>query len=141
MKLFRPALLMPLVLIAPYVCAQGWHLPLFSSDPQQVLQAARQIPAPRDAPAYIINLEMTIRVEEAGKAHWVQRSVTRVVDDRGVRLFGTAIVPWVGWRQERPRIRARVITRDGRAHELDATTIADGGYVHPGGQIDRKSVV
>jgi hypothetical protein len=108
---------------------------LFSSDPQQVYQAAKQIPGPRDAPAYIIDLDMTIRVEESGKAHLLQRSVTRVVDDRGVRMFGTEVVPWVGWRQERPRIRARVITRDGRAHELDATTIADGGIAHSGGQL------
>jgi hypothetical protein len=122
-------------LIAPRLSAQGWTLPLFSSDPQQVYQAAKQIPGPRDAPAYIINLDMSIRVEESGKAHWLIRSVTRVVDDRGVRMFGTAVVPWVGWRQERPRIRARVITRDGRAHELDSTTIADGGFAHSSGQM------
>src|SRR5580658_6195606 len=135
MTVFRSTVFVLLSLTAPSVCAQGWPLPLFSSDPQQVLQAARQIPAPRDLPAYIIDLQMTVHIEESGKAHWLQRTVTRVVDDRGVRMFGTTVVPWIGWRQERPRIRARVITRDGRAHELDATTVADGGYVHPGGQM------
>jgi len=115
MKVFRVTIWMLLALTSLRVRAQGWPLPLFSSDPQQVLQAAKQAQGPRDTPAYIIDMEMTIRVEESGKAHWMQRTVTRVVDDRGVRMFGTMVVPWVGWRQERPRIRARVITRDGRA--------------------------
>ena len=138
MKLLSGAIAGLLALTTPRVSAEipnGWPLPLFSSDPQQVYQAARQIQGPGDLGAYIIDLDMTIRVEESGKAHWLLRSVTRVLDDRGVRLFGTLVVPWVGWRQERPRIRARVITRDGRAHPLDSTTIADGGISHSGGQV------
>ncbi len=141
MKVFRAALFIFAALACP-LCARaegannaGWPLPLFSADPREVYQAARQIPVPRDLPAFIINLEMTIRVEESGKAHWMQRSVIRVVDDRGVRLFGTTVVPWVAWRQERPRIRARVITHDGRAHELDASTVAEGGIAHGNGQL------
>jgi transglutaminase-like putative cysteine protease len=113
----------------------GWPLPLFTSDPREVYQAAKQIQGPRDQGAFIVDISMNVRVEESGRAHWLQRSVMRVVDDRGVRMFGTLVVPWVSWRQERPRIRARVITRDGRAHELDGSTIADGGISHGSGQL------
>jgi len=119
-----------LLLLAPGLAAQ---LPLFVGDPQAVYLAAKQTAGPRDTGAYIIDLEMNIRVEDSGKMHWTQRSVTRVVDERGVRQFGMLMVPWVSWRQERPRIKARVITRDGRAHDLEAGTIIDGALSHGGG--------
>jgi len=109
------------------------QLPLFVGDPQAVYQAAKETTGPRDTGAYIIDLEMNIRVEDSGKMHWTQRSLTRVVDDRGVRQFGMLMVPWVDWRQDRPRIKARVITRDGRAHDLEAGTIVDGTLSHGGG--------
>src|SRR5258707_139887 len=129
---FMKVSLLTLLLIAGVAEAQ-WKLPLFTADPREVLQEARRIPAPRDGGAFIINLETNIRLEESGKVHWIQRDVIRVLDDRGVRQFGMLVIPWVGWRQDRPKIKARVITRDGRAHDLEASTVVDGGFSHGAG--------
>ena len=55
------------------------------------------------------------------------RLIYRVDSPDGVENWAASTAHWQPWHQARPTIRARVITRDGREHQLDQKLLTDAG--------------
>jgi hypothetical protein len=72
------AVLFVLVLLAaPLHGTEPWPLPLFSSDPKAVIEAADRRPASAEAGIVILDLQTTIRFLAGGRTQFSQRTVYR----------------------------------------------------------------
>lgn len=103
-----------------------WEDRFLIAPPAEVLAAARALPPPPDATVEVLLEERVVRFEADGRAVIRFRQVYRALTepDDEWRALGTT---WDTWREERPTLRARVITPDGQAHPLDPATIENRG--------------
>src|ERR1041384_2236298 len=98
---------------------EPWDGPAFAADPSAMLRAASAVHAGPEVDAVILLREDHIVFDDAGRSTQTRRTVTRVVTKQGAEDLSTMDARWKNWHQERPLLRARVITADGRVHELD----------------------
>ena len=111
----------------PLFAGTPWPLPLFSSDPKAVLEAADKRPASTSAGVILLDYQATFRFLANGQIGRTQHLVYRVINDSGAKQLSKISQAWLSWRVDKPTIRARVITRDGIAHMLDSHTITEAG--------------
>lgn len=104
----------------------AWHRqPAFSVDPAVLLQEARSSKA-KEGQAVSELLEETLIVFDAkGGREARYRYVFRIDHESAINGWRSVGAVWEPWHQERPRIRARVITPDGTVHALDPATIGE----------------
>ena len=57
----------------------------------------------------------------------ITRLIYRVDSPEGVERWAASTAHWQPWHQASPTIRARVITLDGREHQLDQKLLTDAG--------------
>ena len=105
---------------------EPWPLPLFLSEPKAALQAAEQRPA-SNADAVVLDYQIKFRVDENGRISRLYRMILRPLTDAGAKQCSVFSHAWLSWRQDKPRLRTRVITADGTAHDLDTATITEAG--------------
>lgn len=129
---FRPglvtaALLLALPFAAPGLAAgEPWLGPAFTADPVELVEAARALETPDDADALTLLQESTFRFDEAGRLVLTRRGVSRILTPAGVGSRVPKLrVRWDPWHQERPVIRARVITANGTERHLDPSTLVE----------------
>lgn len=114
------------VLSLPAFAAEPWEAPAFSADPAALLRAAEALPATGE-PIDVLLLETVRSFDEAGRETYTQRLVYRFTDGQAHESWSALEHSWSPWHQERPLLRARVITADGAEHPLDPATIAENG--------------
>jgi len=100
-----------------------WDAPPFASDPKELIAAAEKVPS--DAGFVVLLDEAHYSFEADGKSHTTQRHMFRVIDDSAVDGLGTIEVPWAPWYNDRPTVQARVVSKDGTVHTLDAKAITE----------------
>ena len=108
--------------------AAPWDGPAFSADPAAMVRAAAMLPVPANAgdPGVdVLLMESVYSYDEAGKETYTQRLVYRFKGGSVHDSWSAIEEPWAPWHQERPVMRARVITPDGVAHQLDPATITE----------------
>jgi tetratricopeptide (TPR) repeat protein len=110
---------------APLQPVAPWTLPLFTSDPAQVLSAAAFYTAPENADAAVLSYFISVQIDAAGKMTQTTRMVTRVLRLQGAAAVRQVNIGWLPSREERPKIKARVITSDGKAHLLQDAAVKD----------------
>jgi hypothetical protein len=110
----------------PVASAGGWTLPLFTAPAGQVLQEAAKSEF-KGADVMVLDVNASVRFTADGLAHIEKRTVTLVLTAEGVKKAATFSQAWAPWRQDRPKIRYRIITADGRARFLDEATISENG--------------
>lgn len=142
-----PAVLTALLLagVPAALPAQGtapWDGPAFEADPAAVLAAVAELPAPADAGVEILLADTEYVVEDTGLASYRQRLVYRVLTGDGLHGWSTVDFPWSPWYQDRPEIRARVITPGGRVHGLEEGTIGEAplGSTDPDTFVDERQL-
>ena len=114
-----------LVALAPILlAADPWDGAPFSSDPKALLGAAEAIPA-GEAGVVILLDEATHTFDEKGGSVSTQHVLYRIADESAVTGWGQVNAPWAPWYQERPVIQARVVTKDGTVHTLDANALVE----------------
>ncbi len=101
-----------------------WDSAPFSGTPQQVLAAAAKV-APPDAELVILLEESRYQFAPDGTSTSTHRRVYRVVAQSAIEDWSTVSSVWAPWYEDRPTIQARVITRDGTVHQLDAAAISE----------------
>ena len=97
----------------------------FSVPAEQLLRMGQSLPAD---PAFdVIELieDNRFLCDEAGRVTAVYRYVFRVDRDSALAGWGRVQASWLPWIDDRPSIRARVITPDGQEHLLDPATLGD----------------
>lgn len=100
-----------------------WDKPAFTADPSDILkEIARMQKLDPDADVEILLDEGKYHFDEDGHMRVVTRQVYRCLTRNALLTHGAVNKVWAPWYQDRPQIRARVITPDGKVYELDADT-------------------
>lgn len=97
----------------------------FSMPAEQLLRLGQSLPAESAYDVIQLIEDNRIQCDAAGRLTAVYRYVFRVDRESALSGWGAVQVGWSPWLNERPVIRARVITPDGREHALDPATLGD----------------
>ena len=111
----------------------AWDGEALAGDPQEVFKQAAALKPPKDGQVDLLLYEEHLRLEADGRRTITRRMVFRPLNRAVAEYWGQVQVPYAPWYQQRPEIKARVITNDGQAHLFDGKTIADaplGGDDH-----------
>ena len=114
--------------------AGGCDSPRFSGDAAGLYKAASEVTAKAASDAAILCDEESYVFDTDGKAVRTRYLVYKVLSQRGAEGWDAVAVGWEPWNDDKPIIRARVITPDNAVHVLDAKTISDG----PAGEESEK---
>jgi tetratricopeptide (TPR) repeat protein len=101
-----------------------WDAAAFSSDPKELVAAAEKVSS-GDAGFVVLLDEAHYSFEADGKSHTTQRHMYRIVDESAIGGLGTIEVPWAPWYNDRPTVTARVVSKDGTVHTLDAKALME----------------
>jgi tetratricopeptide (TPR) repeat protein len=110
--------------VTPLFASDPWDAPAFTSDPKELVAAAEKVSA-GDVGFVVLLDEANYSFEADGKSHTTQRHIFRVIDDSAIEGLGTIEVPWAPWYNDRPTVKARVVSKDGTVHELDSKAIIE----------------
>jgi transglutaminase-like putative cysteine protease/tetratricopeptide (TPR) repeat protein len=116
-------LLLCTALVASAYAASPWDRP-FSPDTRGILEAAKS-PAAAEQGAVTLLLDRRYTVHAGGATDVTLRQVYRVDQKSAVDEWSSLEENYQPWYQQRPEIRARVISPDGSVHQLDPKTIAE----------------
>jgi tetratricopeptide (TPR) repeat protein/transglutaminase-like putative cysteine protease len=105
-----------------------WEAEAFAAEPAAVIQAASRIDPSAGRYGILFLLVDSHRTfDDAGRQTVVRREIYRILDATADESWSTIEARWSPWYQERPQLRARVITADGAVHSLDPATITEAG--------------
>lgn len=102
-----------------------WDASHFSVEPSALYQAASSIPISAGEDVVIIREEQSHVFEADGRCTSTYYMVYKVVTQRGAEGWADVSLQWKPWHEERPTLKARVITPDKEEHVLDSKTISD----------------
>jgi tetratricopeptide (TPR) repeat protein/transglutaminase-like putative cysteine protease len=100
--------------------------PPFSASPDALQKAFSKLEAGSN-PATVLLEEARYEFDAQGRRTSRERMIFKVWTKAGAENWAMIERSWAPWLEERPTVRARVITPDGAVHELDPKTIADTG--------------
>jgi tetratricopeptide (TPR) repeat protein/transglutaminase-like putative cysteine protease len=128
------ALAWPLMTAALSASTAPWQSAPFAAAPAEVLQAATA-DSPKDADVVVLSTYVHYVYDAEGKKTVTERRVFRIINETAISGWSAVTAPYAPWYQERPTIRARVITTDGAVHELDPATVDDAPAEESGSDI------
>jgi tetratricopeptide (TPR) repeat protein len=103
-----------------------WEAGAFVADPAEMIRAASAVDTgSHEGGVIVLFSEARYNYDEQGRATRVQRLVYRILSPSADPDWSEVSEPWSPWYQERPVLKARVVTPDGAAHLLDPATIAE----------------
>ena len=97
----------------------------FSADTASLYRSASQVVPPAGADVIFLKDEETIVFDAEGKAVHTRYWLYKILTQRGASQWTSVAAYWAPWHEERPVLRARVITADNTEHLLDPKTITD----------------
>jgi len=106
--------------------AGPWDFPDFSLQPKDLYAAASEPMAAAGTDIMVLDHDESYVFEADGRNVHTQHLIYKVLTQRGAQSWDNIACDWEPWHQQRPVIRARVITPDFSIHELDASTVSDG---------------
>lgn len=104
---------------------EPWNAPAFSADPAALLAAASARPRPENAEVELLLEEFSISIDAQGRRMDQYRMIFRPLTEKAARDWATFSTQWSPWNEERPQMRARIVTAQGAVHELDPATMGD----------------
>lgn len=119
------AILVSLISIAPAYGANGSAPPRFSPEAAAAYQNAAPRTLQQGADAVVLEYEQSYTFDANGNFVHTAYEVYKVLTQHGAEQWDDVSASWEPWREERPTLRARVITPDKVVHELDPKTITD----------------
>lgn len=146
MRLFRclhPGLLTLLLLAAAAEQEPPpWEKSPFEADPKDVVAAAREVKIDPGIVVVVLFSDTKWTYQSDGRAEHRIRQVYRVLTEEAARENGVVQADYAPWYQERPAVRARVLSADGQAHPLNLDTLTDkpAGGGSPDVFSDRRSL-
>ncbi|MCC6130132.1 MAG: DUF3857 domain-containing protein [Acidobacteria bacterium] len=78
-----------------------------------------------DAPVVILKVETRISFDEKGRQTQRHHMIFRIDERSAIEEWSSVGADWAPWHEERPELRARVISPDGKEFKLDPATIAE----------------
>jgi tetratricopeptide (TPR) repeat protein len=109
-----------LVTTALVAADHPWGKAPFSADPKALLAAAQAVqPKSKDEGVVVLLDEAQFVFDAAGRSSRTERLIYRVDEEASVEDWSTVEAPYSPWYLEKPKIEARVVTKDGSVHLLD----------------------
>ncbi|MCP4664374.1 MAG: DUF3857 and transglutaminase domain-containing protein, partial [bacterium] len=105
--------------------SEPWDGAAFTADPAAVAEAAATLPTDEGTDVLVLLDESSVRFDAEGRRVLKHRLVYRVLTPVGLRGWSKIRMAWNPWHQDRPAMRARVISPDGTEHWLDPDTIGE----------------
>src|SRR5271154_4355003 len=105
--------------------AAPWAIPRFSDDTTALYKAASGVTAPPGSEISVLDDEDSYVFEADGRSVHTRYILYRVLTQNDVGEWSEVSVDWEPWHEDRPTVRARVITPDGVVHLLDPNSITD----------------
>lgn len=111
--------------------AGGWRDdPAFSTPPSALLaalaEARQEDPEASDRDGVVVLLEEEgVRFDGSGRTTHVYRRIFGVTDDKALEPWGTLEAGWAPWYQDRPTLRARIVSADGTVRESTGEGLPD----------------
>ena len=102
-----------------------WSLPRFTPDAAALYKAASSIAQKPGTDVVVLDDEERYSFDADGKSVRTIYLVYKVLTQRGAEGWDSISLDWEPWHEERPEIRARVVTPDNEVHVLDPKTISD----------------
>jgi len=104
-----------------------WDGVPFSAPAAKVAKAAATLPAPfdREADVEVLLEETSYVFDDAGAHDSTTRVVFRVLTRTGAEQWATVGAEWSPWLEDRPEVKARVISASGSERAFDAATLAE----------------
>ena len=102
-----------------------WDKRFFDSTGAELISAANSVPVAEKDGVIVLLDEGTFSFDEEGRCSSRYRLTYRVLTPAGVENWDTVAAGWAPWYEERPILRARVVTPDGAEHHLSPETISD----------------
>jgi len=122
---FMPLRILILFLCAfPLFAAEPWDAPAFSSEPKALIAAAEKLD-PGDKGVVLLLDEGVFSFEADGSTRTTLRLMYRVVTEASVVPNAQVEANWAPWYDQKPVIAARVVTKSGTVHMLDATAVTE----------------
>lgn len=122
----RRILRLGLLALATQVSATDvWSGPAFTANAAALRQAAETIKTGKHSESTVLLSDVHFTFDETGKLVQTNHLVYRIETQEGVENWAQTSGRWEAWHQERPEIRARVITAEGTVHWLDSKTLND----------------
>jgi tetratricopeptide (TPR) repeat protein len=122
-SLRRLTLFLPFLAVSAFA-QEPWDQPPFASEPKALIAAAEKID---DGGKGIVDLldenEFTFDAEGHSTTTW--RLMYRIAAESAVDENASVEADWSPWYDERPVITARVVTKSGAVHTLDASAITE----------------
>lgn len=97
----------------------------FATPAAELLAAANSTVAADKAGAIILLDEGSFSFDSNGRCRTRYRMVYRILTEEGLEEFSSMAAEWSPWHEERPILRARVITPDGAEHFLSPENISN----------------
>jgi len=113
--------------LAPAYAADAWDGAAFATPAHELLQAASAVTRERPNDIVVLLDERTFVFDEQHRVTHTSRLIYRVDSPDGVENWAASTAHWQPWHQARPVIRARVVTRDGREHQIDQNLLSESG--------------
>lgn len=99
--------------------------PAMTLPPAELQRAAMGLSVPDGEGVVTMARQASYVFDAQGRATASWHAVVRMVTATGARAFGPLEAEWSPWHEERPRIRARVVSRDGKVHLIDERTMSE----------------
>ena len=97
----------------------------FAPDAAALYQRVSQLAPAAGADVLFLEDEETVVFDSEGRAIHSRYFLYKILTQKGAEGWGDIASRWEPWHEERPMMRARVITTDGAVHNLDPKTITD----------------
>ena len=97
----------------------------FSPDTAALYQRVSQVAPAAGADVLFLDDEETVVFDTAGRAVHSRYFLYKIITQKGAEGWDDISSYWEPWHEERPALRARVITPDGVVHTLDGKTVTD----------------
>ena len=102
-----------------------WDKAFFVSPAAELLSAANAVPAPEKGGVVVLLDEGTFSFDAEGRCISRFRRAYRILSPAGLEGWAAISADWSSWYEERPILRARVVSPDGIEHPLSQETISD----------------
>ena len=111
--------------LASIAQAGVWDEPAFSASAESLLALAAESPLDTEEGAVVLYREEEYVVDEQGRIESRQHFIYRIDSAAAAQALSFVSVTWRPWHQERPEVRARVITKDATVHQLDLADLGE----------------
>ena len=105
--------------------AEPWAGAHFAGDPKAIYDAAAAITTPLGTDALVLDEQEHYSFDSDGKQVYTHYLIYKIFTSKGAEQWDSVMVHWEPWHDERPTIRARVITKDYEVHTLEDKAITD----------------